>query len=205
MDTKQGYLIMLKRKKLTVWDTVKRQWSLIVGLRVTGINYVKPQLTVHYPRETVGADSLAGYKGHIQLVGKPKEPAVPKCICCMLCVTSCPSGCIKVVKTKPPKVEESAVEGEPPAKPKAPKTPSRWTLDYNLCSLCGTCAEVCPVKSIEFSKDVYLAGTSRKDFEFDLMADLRERAAKAPAPEKKAKPEKKAEKVEEPATETAEA
>ena len=189
---------MKERKKLTVWETIKRQWSLVVGLKVTGKNYVKPQLTVHYPRQVV--DNLSTYKGHIQLVGKPKQPDVPKCICCMLCVTSCPSGCIKVVKTKPPKVEvpPDLPEGEAPPKPKAPKTPSKWTLDYNLCSLCGTCAEVCPVKSIEFSNDVYLAGYSRKDFEYDLMADLKERAANAPAPAKKAAKK-------EPAAETAEA
>lgn len=186
---------MKERKKLTVWETVKRQWSLVVGLKVTGANYVKPQLTVHYPRQTV--DNLATYKGHIQLVGKPKEPSIPKCICCMLCVTSCPSGCLKVVKAKPP-AEEPAAEGEAPKKPKAPKTPAKWTLDYNLCSLCGTCAEVCPVKSIEFSTDVYLAGSSRKDFEYDLLADLRRRAAEAPAPQKKAAKK-------EPAAEAAEA
>jgi len=196
---------MKERKKLTVWETVKRQWSLIVGLKVTGKNFVQPQLTVHYPRQT--AENVATYKGHVQLVGKPKEPEIPKCICCMLCVTSCPSGCIKVVKMKPPKEdapetataeapknmpEELKPEKQAPPKDKTPKTPSKWMLDYNMCSLCGTCVEVCPVKSIEYSNDIYVAGFSRDDFKYDLLADLKERAAKMPPPApKKAKAEEK--------------
>jgi len=175
------------RKEKTLCQKVGRLWSLMVGLKVTGKNFVQPQITVHYPRQTV--DNISTFKGHIQLVGKPKEPSVPKCICCMLCVTSCPSGCIKVVKTKPPKEDTSKdapgdLQTEKKEPPKAPKTPSKWILDFNTCSLCGTCAEVCPVKSIEYSCDVYSAGFSRQDFVYDLLDDLKVRAAAAPAPKK---------------------
>ena len=48
-----------------------------------------------------------------------------------------------------------------------------------LCSLCGLCVQTCPVSSLAFSKDVYLAGGSRKDFEFDLLKRLRDRAGSA--------------------------
>ncbi|NJB67686.1 NADH-quinone oxidoreductase subunit I [Desulfobaculum xiamenense] len=169
-----------------VSDTVKGLWSLVVGLKVTGKNYVSPQLTIHYPRKTV--DNIETYHGHIELVGKPKEPAVPRCICCMLCVTSCPSGCITVVKQKEPKEPARASADAPkemlgevgekkaPPMAKPAKTPSRWKLNYNLCSLCGTCVEVCPVKSIRFSNDVYIAGYSQDDFVYDLLARLREQA-----------------------------
>lgn len=180
------------RQEKTLREKVSRLWSLMVGLKVTGKNFVQPQITVHYPRQTV--DNISTYKGHIQLVGKPKQPDVAKCICCMLCVTSCPSGCIKVVKTKAPKLPEDAPPDTP--KPKAPKTPSKWTLNYNLCSLCGTCAEVCPVKSIEYSTDVYVAGYERKEFEYDMLEDLVVRAKDAPAPKKAEKKPAKAEKAE---------
>lgn len=184
------------REEKTLCQKVGRLWSLMVGLKVTGKNYVQPQITIHYPRQTV--DNISTFRGHIQLVGKPKEPSVPKCICCMLCVTSCPSSCIKVVKMKPPKVEEAAPPAPkdmpdgtkplekkaPPKEDKAPKTPSKWTVDFNLCSLCGTCAEVCPVKSIEFSSDAYLAGFERKEFVYDMLDELRIRAESAPAPKK---------------------
>ncbi|SKA69380.1 4Fe-4S dicluster domain-containing protein [Desulfobaculum bizertense] len=169
-----------------IGQTLKGLWSLAVGLKVTGKNYVSPQLTVHYPRETV--DNIDSYHGHIELVGKPKDPGVPRCICCMLCVTSCPSSCITVVRKKEPK-PEPAPETDAPAemlgevkKKKTPpagkpaKTPSRWRVNYNLCSLCGTCVEVCPVKSIRFSSEAYLAGFSREEFDFDLLERLRRQA-----------------------------
>jgi NADH-quinone oxidoreductase subunit I len=43
--------------------------------------------------------------------------------------------------------------------------------------------EVCPVKSIRFSTDVYLAGYERNDFEYDLLARLREQAGEGGADE----------------------
>jgi NADH-quinone oxidoreductase subunit I len=51
-----------------------------------------------------------------------------------------------------------------------------FSLNYNLCSLCGLCVQSCPVSSLTFSQDVYLAGGSRKDFEFDLLLRLKNRA-----------------------------
>ncbi|MEW5773384.1 MAG: 4Fe-4S binding protein [Thermodesulfobacteriota bacterium] len=96
-------------------DNVRKQakslWSLVVGLRVTGDNMLRPQITVHYPRRTV--ESLEGYRGHVQLVGKPENPAEPRCICCMMCVNSCPSQCITV------QVREEAPPPEAPAAPTA--------------------------------------------------------------------------------------
>ncbi len=164
-------------------SALKGLWSLAVGLKVTGREFARPQLTVHYPRKVV--DNIVTYRGHIELVGKPKEPAVPKCITCMMCATVCPSGCISIKKFPPPKVAPAA-EGEE-AKPKAKpvKTPKAFNLNYNTCSLCGLCVQNCPVDSLRFSTDVYLAGVSRADFEYDLMARLAAQAeavAKAKAP-----------------------
>lgn len=170
-----------------IWKRFGELWSLMVGLEVTGKNFTKSLITTHYPRQTV--DNMTSWRGHVELVGKPKKPEEPKCIACMLCVTACPSSCIKITKVKPPKV----AEGE--EKPKAPKLPATWVLDFNLCSLCGSCAEVCPVKSLKFSDNVYLAGFERKDFVFDLMARLKETAKNAPVPPPKPE-KKKAEKAE---------
>ncbi len=229
-------------------DSVRKQakslWSLVVGLRVTGDNMLRPQITVHYPRRTV--ESLEGYRGHVQLVGKPGDPAEPRCICCMMCVNSCPSACITVqVKEEAPpppdpaaaaapaataKADAGATDwseraqvhggrlipktrdgqvpppeppagadkpagkapakaagkgedkaGDKPAKKAAKKAPGVWSLDFTLCSLCGTCVAVCPVDSLEYSSNVYLAGRSREAFSgMDLLARLRARAGAAP-------------------------
>lgn len=160
----------------TVREKAKSLWSLVVGLRVTGANYVRPQVTVHYPRRTV--DNLATYRGHVELVGKPGNPVEPRCICCMLCVASCPSQCITVKAKKEPK--PAAGEGEAPKKA-GKKTPETWELDYTLCSLCGTCAEVCPAQSLRYSQNVYLVSRNKDDYVLDLLARLRAQAGAAAA------------------------
>ena len=169
-------------------------WSLIVGLKVTGKYFCKPLITVHYPRQVIDDENLQTYGGHVELIGKPKDPATPKCISCMMCVTNCPSKCLTVVKQKAPKStpeEEAAMKaaeeaGEKVKKPKAPKNPAKFKYDYTLCSLCGTCIDNCPAKSLKFSNNIYWVATSRKEMKIDLLARLKEQAndmpAVAPAP-----------------------
>ncbi|BDQ36657.1 NAD(P)H-quinone oxidoreductase subunit I [Pseudodesulfovibrio nedwellii] len=173
-------------------------WSLIVGLKITGKYFCKPLITVHYPRQVIDDENLNTYGGHIELIGKPKDPAMPKCISCMMCVTNCPSNCLKVVKQKAPKPtpeQEAAMvaakeAGEKVVKPKAPKNPLKFTYDYTLCSLCGTCIDNCPAKSLKFSNNMYWVATSRKEMNIDLLARLKEQATElsAPAPKTEVKP-----------------
>ncbi|WP_419779338.1 4Fe-4S binding protein [Maridesulfovibrio sp.] len=163
-----------------IWDDVASLWSLIVGLRVTGKNFVDKNVTLHYPRETVTSGQLEGFRGPLELIGKPKDPAKPKCISCMMCVTACPSKCITVVKSKAPKPTEAELQamkeaeerGEKVVKPKAPKEPAKFLYDFSLCSLCGSCVENCPAKSLRYSSNVYLTVTNRKELKMDLLARL---------------------------------
>ena len=181
-------------------------WSLFVGLKVTGKYFCKPLVTVHYPRQVIDNENLQTYGGHVELIGKPKDPATPKCISCMMCVTNCPSKCLTVVKQKPPKLtpeEEAAMKaaeeaGEKVVKPKAPKNPAKFIYDYTKCSLCGTCIDNCPAKSLRYSNNMYWVATSRKEMKIDLLARLKEQAndmpaaAPAPKPEASAAAEKEA-------------
>ncbi|NDV18973.1 4Fe-4S dicluster domain-containing protein [Pseudodesulfovibrio sp. JC047] len=172
-------------------------WSLIVGLKITGKFFCKPLVTVHYPRQVIDSENLRTYGGHVELIGKPKDPATPKCISCMMCVTNCPSNCLKVVKQKAPKPtpeQEAAMAaakeaGEKVVKPKAPKNPLKFTYDYSKCSLCGTCIDNCPAKALQYSNNMYWVVTSRKELEIDLLARLKEQATElsAPAPKTEAK------------------
>ena len=57
------------------------------------------------------------------------------------------------------------------------KTPKGFILDYNYCSLCGLCVQSCPVDSLRFSTEVYIADPSKKTFVYDLMARLKAQAA----------------------------
>ncbi len=166
--------------------TVSDLWSLMVGLRVTGKYFLEPQRTVRYPWKALANTDT--YKGHLELVGGVKDPFKPRCISCGMCALACPSNCLTVVKKKAPKptpeeekaLAEAKANGEKP-KDKAPKDPEKFIYDYSLCSLCGTCMENCPAGALRFSKNIYMAGYSRNDFLFDLVVELREFDAGAPA------------------------
>ncbi len=167
--------------------TISGLWSLIVGLKVTGIELVKPQITIHYPRKEVS--NLGTYRGHIELVPQAQDPQTALCIMCGKCEEICPSGCIslkyRMLGQEPPAaaggrelalgldivLPGSATKGSPPAR--IDRVLESYTLNYNLCSLCGLCVQTCPVSSLRFSRDAYLAGTSRRDFEFDLLTRMR--------------------------------
>jgi len=173
-------------------------WSLLVGLKITGKYFCKPLITVHYPRQVIDSENLSTYGGHVELIGLPKDPATPKCISCMMCVTNCPSNCLKVVKSKAPTPtpeqeqawKEAEERGEKVVRPKAPKYPAKFMYDYTLCSLCGTCIDNCPANTLRFSSNIYWVATSRKEMHIDLLARLREQAAEvsAPAPKPEARP-----------------
>ncbi|GHV50085.1 NADH-quinone oxidoreductase subunit I 1 [Deltaproteobacteria bacterium] len=170
-------------------DAAKGIWSLLVGLAITGKYFVSSKKTTHYPRETVEKPAADSFRGHIELVGSPKDPATPKCISCLLCVQACPSNCISVKKSPAPAMtaeekkafDEAAARGENPKKPSAPKNPAEYHYNYTYCSLCACCVEACPVNSIRFSHELYLAGTRREDFNIDLLARLKRTAKKTAA------------------------
>ncbi|MBI5590706.1 MAG: 4Fe-4S dicluster domain-containing protein [Deltaproteobacteria bacterium] len=177
----------------TIQKTLKGLWSLIVGLKVTGKEFCRPWITVHYPRQEV--DNLDSYRGHIDLVPLSDNPRVARCIVCRRCEDVCPSSCIRIEGHVPGEEKEDSprqlllisnvplpdsVAREPVhSTDKFLRILDGFTLNYNLCSLCGLCVQTCPVSSLAFSKDVYLASGSRKDFEFDLLKRLRDRAGSA--------------------------
>lgn len=151
-----------------IWDNITGLYSLLVGLKVTGkyalgpfpvwMRLVKPekgypQLTTHFPRQSLPDEDLLSFRGPVELIADPKNPGQSKCISCMMCVKGCPSDCLIVVKgeTKAPKI---------------------WTSDFTKCSLCGTCVEVCPAKALRFSHDIYWVAEKREDMIRDLLSQL---------------------------------
>jgi NADH-quinone oxidoreductase subunit I len=149
-----------------VVDNIKGLYSLVVGLLVTaryglgpfpgwlGLGkFGHPQLTTHYPRQTIRDEDLVTFRGPVELVPDPENPDLSLCISCQMCVRACPSGCLTVTK------------GEE----KAPKV---WRSDFSLCSLCGTCVEVCPTEALRFSHDLYWVAERREELVRDLLARL---------------------------------
>ena len=135
-------------------DLITGAQSLVAGFVVTFKALVSPVVTVQYPREKIPMS--AGYRGHPRLV--LDETGRPKCIACGSCMRLCPSRCF-------------TVQGEKKEGDKR-KYPTVFQLDFTRCSLCGTCSEVCPVAAIDYSDAYALAGYTREDFHYDLLADL---------------------------------
>lgn len=168
--------------------TLEGLWSLIVGLNITGREFFKPQLTVHYPRRQV--DNLASFRGHIELVGKDEAPDQPRCIVCLRCADNCPSGCITVrlhaaeipdlaarSLALGPRVSAPLSTALAPPPETIERVPDVFHLNYSLCSLCGLCVQNCPVDAIRFTGNAYLVGRSREAFAIDLLGRLRAGAA----------------------------
>jgi len=167
--------------------------SMVVGLKVTGTNFFRPQETIHYPRREVEADVLATFRGHIELVGLEEDPSAARCVGCGLCMELCPSRCIRVEAEDPPPTEAPPsvaptmsdllmptpkFRAAPPSQTPVVRKLLGYHLTYHTCSLCGLCVQNCPAGSLRFSSNVYFAGESRETFELDLMARLRRQAGR---------------------------
>ncbi len=169
---------------MKIFKHIADLWSLVVGLLITGKYFFCKKPTVYYPRQVIEPERTRDFRGPIELVGTDADPRLPRCIGCMLCVQACPNNCIRIEKAKPAKptpeeiqaMKEAAERGEKAGRAAASgasKVPAVWDYDYSLCCLCGACVETCPVKSIAFSHEIYLASQNREDFHLDLLARLR--------------------------------
>jgi NADH-quinone oxidoreductase subunit I len=152
--------------------------SLVIGLGITGKAFCQPQITVIYPKEEV--DNLSSFRGHVELVGKDDDPAVPRCVACGACVKACPSNCLSILCPVAAKEgQEGAAVVMGPAPQKGSKTPGAVIVDFSLCSLCGQCAKACPVDSLRFSDNPYMTALDRREFRIDLLARLKRQAEEA--------------------------
>jgi NADH-quinone oxidoreductase chain I len=142
--------------KAYIKETLTGFYSLLAGLGVTIRYFVKPIVTVQYPRQKL--DMSPRYRGHTEFILDP-ETGSHRCNACENCARTCPSGVITVTGAKVPGTKK--------------KRAVTYVLDYSLCSLCGLCVEVCPTNALKFSNEYRLAGYSRQDLIIDVMARLK--------------------------------
>jgi len=141
-------------------------WSLLAGMAVTIRYFVKPIVTVQYPREKLQMSPR--YRGYPQFVIDP-ETHTHKCIACEMCARVCPSQLITVEGVKFPGAKQ--------------KVATKYVHEYYYCSLCGLCTEVCPTSALEYSQEYRLAGFRREDAVIDhlILLQRRQQALGLPA------------------------
>jgi NADH-quinone oxidoreductase chain I len=132
--------------------------SLLAGMAVTLRYFVKPMVTVQYPREKIQMSPR--YRGYVQLLLDP-QTETHRCIACEMCAHICPSQLIHLEGTKIPGGKK--------------KVPRKYVHEYYYCSLCGLCVDICPTGALEFSQDYRIAGYSREDSVIDHLALLQRR------------------------------
>ena len=140
-------------------------WSLLAGMAVTIRYFVKPIVTVQYPREKIQMSPR--YRGYPQFIIDP-ETQTHTCIACEMCARICPSQLISVEGTKFPGEKQ--------------KRATQYLHEHQYCSLCGLCVEVCPTTALDFSKEYRLAGFRREDFVIDHLTLLQARQKAAGLP-----------------------
>jgi NADH-quinone oxidoreductase subunit I len=140
-------------------------WSLLAGMAVTIRYFVKPPVTVRYPRQKI--EMSRAYRGYPRLL-LDAETQTHRCIACEMCARICPSQLISVAGTKLPGAKQ--------------KVPYTYVHEYYYCSLCGLCLESCPTTALEFSQEYRLAGFRREDAVIDHLALLRGRQQAAGLP-----------------------
>ena len=127
-------------------------YSLAMGMGVTFRCMFLPAVTVAYPHQVL--KMTPRFRGPIELIRDP-DSGLPNCVVCLMCQKTCPSRCI-------------TVEGEKPEGGKR-KAPTKFSLDFTTCSLCGLCVESCKFNAIRFSKAFNLAGTRKEEYIMDLL------------------------------------
>ena len=146
-------------------EIVSGFWSLLAGMAVTIRYFVKPVVTVQYPRKKI--QMSPAYRGYPQLIIDP-ESKTHRCIACEMCARMCPSQLITVDGAKFPGEKQ--------------KRATKYIHEHQYCSLCGLCTEVCPTSALEYSKEYRLVGFRREDSVLDHLILLQKRQKAAGLP-----------------------
>jgi NADH-quinone oxidoreductase subunit I len=139
-------------------DVAQGFYSLLAGMSVTIRYFVKPIVTVQYPRQKLPMSEA--WRGYPQFIIDP-ETHTHRCIACEMCSRICPSQLITVEGTKFPGEKQ--------------KRATRYVHEHQYCSLCGLCVEVCPTTALDFSKEYRLSGYRREDCVIDHLVLLQKR------------------------------
>jgi len=142
--------------------------AILKGLSITIRHFIataifRRQYTVEYPEKQFPI--FPRFRGKHRL--KRDEEGRERCVACLLCMWSCPTGAIFITG------EETKREEIGKAYPKE-KHSKIWNLDYQRCIFCGFCQEACPEAAIFLEEGYDIIFESRQEFLFkkeQLMED----------------------------------
>jgi len=146
-------MAMIVERKPLNWAERTYIPQILIGLKTTLINMLKPKVTLQYPEERPVLPE--NYRGMPTLVKDPNGRI--KCVACQLCEFVCPPKAIRIVPSQIPSEASNA---------NVEKIPKEFEIDMLRCIYCGYCQEVCPEEAI-FLQNIYsLNGLSREELVF---------------------------------------
>lgn len=163
--------------------------SLLVGMGVTGKEFVTPKITEQYPENRQTLKIADRFRAELTL--KYDAEGRHRCIACGICQMNCPNGTIKI---------ETKMVELPDGKKK--RKLDKYLYDLGSCTFCMLCVTTCPQDALEFSNDFEQAVFTR-DALIKQLNYRPEPADPVPAPKPAAAPAPKPEAA--PAAKPAEA
>lgn len=114
--------------------------SLLVGMGVTGKEFVTPKITEQYPENRQTLKIADRFRAELTL--KYDAEGRHRCIACGICQMNCPNGTIKI---------ETKMVELPDGKKK--RKLDKYLYDLGSCTFCMLCVTTCPQDALEFSND----------------------------------------------------
>ena len=133
-------------------------WSLLAGMAVTIRYFVKPIVTVQYPRQKIADVPEIPGLSPVYHRSRDRHPPVHR---------------LRNVLPHLPVPTDHRGRDEVPGEKQ--KRATKYLHEHQYCSLCGLCVEVCPTTALEFSKEYRLAGFRREDCVIDHLILLQKR------------------------------
>ncbi|MBQ8422691.1 MAG: 4Fe-4S binding protein [Coprobacter sp.] len=118
----------------------KGLWSLLVGMKITFVEFFTPKITEKYPENRATLEIPERFRATLSL--KYDAEGNHKCIACGICQMNCPNGTITIV---PKKV--TTEDG------KTKRVLDDYIYDLGSCVFCQLCVTSCPHDALEFTNE----------------------------------------------------
>jgi NADH-quinone oxidoreductase subunit I len=131
--------------------------SILLGMKIVGIHFVRPVITELYPEER--PEIAPTFRGRHMLAFD--ESGAHLCISCKACEKICPDRLIVIESVRNPETKKLVLTG--------------FILDNSRCSFCGLCEDVCPTGAIRHTTEYSYSALSRDDLVLDILGEYFEK------------------------------